>query len=178
MFYFPSIGSFNHARKTDPLSMRHSILIKTRNRLNGSPAPFLSREILHRNSGSSPGLQGHLRPQETAENNLPPQYQNTFISNSRQTSIFLSFRRTTPRRKKTDFLHPLSPRIRRNGHGRSALPSMTQNLPSTVHRPNIQRFSPAFPHWEKTAPPSSISSETPPFPGPWKGGVFVVETEN
>ncbi len=71
---------FNHARKTEPLSMHHSILIKTRSRLNDQPAVPLLKGILRGNSGVSPGIQSHVRKQEITENHIPTQHQNSFIA--------------------------------------------------------------------------------------------------
>lgn len=71
---------FNHARKTEPLSMHHSILIKTRSRLNDQPAVPLLKGIFSRNSGFSSGLQSYLRKQEITGNHILTQHQNSFIA--------------------------------------------------------------------------------------------------
>ena len=65
IFYFSSIGTFNHARKMKPLSMRHFILIKRRRRLNGQSSIPLLKEILNRNSGGPPGFKAAFLKQKT-----------------------------------------------------------------------------------------------------------------
>lgn len=156
------------------LSMRHSILIKRRSRLNGQSAIPLLKEIPDRNSGFASGLRSRFRKQENTPHEA---LKLIYFQHTIQTP--------TPfhpsgavMEGKTDLLHQLPPCVLRSSHGCSTLPSMTQNLPSWDQPSGHAAFPPRHPRWKKKIPPSFIPSKTPPFHGTGKSGAFVVETDN